>query len=191
MTAPALAFQRFAAACLLGLGLGVLYSFLRPLRPRRTALADGVFLAAVLFAWLQLGFRVCRGDLRLGYTAGLFVGLVLWELTVGKLLRPVFSGFWKGVVGILGLVTWPVKKFFEKIGQFIKFVFASLKKWGTIKWNNRRDMRRNTGGTHGSVQKSPGIHRSGISEKHGTDEDRSVGSRRIVYGSSADAPWRH
>ena len=45
MTPPALALQRFGAACLLGVGLGLWYDFLRPLRPRNTALSDLVFLA--------------------------------------------------------------------------------------------------------------------------------------------------
>ena len=56
MTAPALAAQRFGSACLLGVGLGIWYGFLRPLRPRRTALSDGLFLAGAAWAWLELGF---------------------------------------------------------------------------------------------------------------------------------------
>lgn len=188
MTAPALAASRFAAACLMGLGLGVLYGFLRPLRPRRTALADGIFLAALVWVWLQLSFGICRGDLRLGYSAGLFCGAAVWEMTLGRLLRPAFFGFWAGTARIWRGIMRPVKKFFQKIGDFVKFLFASLKKWGTIKWNNRRHMRHRSGGSHGTHES---IHQTGISEKYGTDEDRSVGGRRIVYGSSPDAPQRH
>ena len=40
MTPPALALQRLGAACLLGVGLGLWYDFLRPLRPRNTVLSD-------------------------------------------------------------------------------------------------------------------------------------------------------
>ena len=66
MTAPALDAARFSAACLLGMGLGVIYGFLRPLRPRLTALADLIFVACFGAAWVYHSFGICRGDLRLG-----------------------------------------------------------------------------------------------------------------------------
>jgi len=191
MTPPALAGWRFAIACLYGIALGVVYSFLRPLRPKRTTLADGLFLLVFLFAWLRLSFRICRGDLRFGYTAGLLIGIFLWELTLGKLLKPVFFGFWAGVAALLRCFLYPIRKIFQKICQIVKFLFASLKKWVTIKWNNRRSMRRSTGGPHGTVQKLSRIHKTGIPKELDTDEDRRVDGRRIVYGSTSDAPWRH
>ncbi len=191
MTPPGLAAWRFAIACLYGIGLGVIYSFLRPLRPKRTALADGLFLLFLLFAWLQLGFRICRGDLRFGYTAGLLVGIFLWELTLGKLLKPVFFGFWQAVAVFLGWTLYPIQKIFKKILQFHKFLFASLKKWVTILWNNRRSMRRSTGGPHGKTQKTSVIRKTRISKGLDTDKDRGVDSSRIVYGSTSDASWRH
>ena len=66
MTAPATAARCFLAAVLFGLGLGPVYGFLRPLRPRYTAAADGLFLIAAFFAWLCHSFAVCGGDIRLG-----------------------------------------------------------------------------------------------------------------------------
>ena len=81
MTPPALAAWRFGVACLYGIGLGGVYGFLRPVRPR--SFADALFVAAMFYAWLQLSFAICRGDIRLGYTAGLFVGMAAWELTLG------------------------------------------------------------------------------------------------------------
>lgn len=132
MTAPAVAAGRFGAACLLGLALGLWYGFLRPLRPRWTALSDLLFLLGVFPVWVYLGFGICGGDLRPGYWAGLFLGGLAWELTVGKLLRPVFRLFWKGLGYIFG---WPfpiLKKIFTKIGKKVKNVFASEKKSGTI-----------------------------------------------------------
>ena len=95
MMAPAQAAARFAAACYAGLWLGVAYGFLRPLRPKRTTLAG---LAFVLFAgWVlvYLTFGICGGDLRFGYLLGTAAAGFAWELTVGRLLRPVFAGFWK------------------------------------------------------------------------------------------------
>ena len=191
MTPPGLAAWRFAIACLYGVGLGVIYSFLRPLRPKRTILADGLFLLSVLLAWLQLGFEVCRGDLRFGYTAGLPIGIFLWELTFGKLLKPVFFGFWKAVAAVVGWILYPIQKIYQKILLFYKFLFASLKKWVTILWNNRRSMRRSTGGPHGKTQTTTVIHKTGIPKDLDTDKDRSVDRSRIVYGSTSDASWRH
>lgn len=98
MNTPAETALRFGVAIALGGGLGLCYGFLRPLRPRHTTFADLVFVAVAFWVWLYLGFAVCRGDLRLGYTAGLVCGGFAWELTIGRLLRPVFYGFW----GFLG-----------------------------------------------------------------------------------------
>ena len=74
MNPPALALQRFGAGCLLGVGLGLWYCFLRPLRPKHTALSDLLFLLGLGWAWLYLAFPVCDGDLRAGYSAALGVG---------------------------------------------------------------------------------------------------------------------
>ena len=74
MTATAAAAGRFGMACLLGAVLGAVYGFLRPLRPKWTFLADTLFLAAAVLAWLRLSFGICQGDLRLAYTAGLAMG---------------------------------------------------------------------------------------------------------------------
>ena len=132
MTAPAVAAGRFGAACLLGLVLGLWYGFLRPLRPRWTALSDLLFLLGVLPVWVYLGFGICGGDLRPGYWVGLFLGGLVWEMTVGKLLRPVFRGFWKELGYIFWLPVHVLKKFFIKTGKKAKNVFASGEKSGTI-----------------------------------------------------------
>ena len=95
MISPAVAAQRFAISLLLGAILGLYYGFLRPLRPRHTALSDLLFLPAAAYTLLYIAFAVCRGDLRPEHTAGLILGAFGWELTVGRCLRPVFSGFWK------------------------------------------------------------------------------------------------
>ena len=55
MTAPALAARYFGIACVLGVELGMIYGFLRPLRPRFTVLADTVFVLAAFRMWLVLG----------------------------------------------------------------------------------------------------------------------------------------
>lgn len=132
MTAPAVAALRFALACGLGLGLGVVYSFLRPLRPRLTHLADGIFVLCLLSAWVYLGFGICGGDLRLGYTAGLFVGIFIWEWTAGRLLKPIFFRFWRLLGKVFRGITAPVRAIFRFFSKFAKIVFAYRKKSGTI-----------------------------------------------------------
>ena len=89
MTAPGIAARRFLISCLLGLGLGFVYGFLRPFRRRFPKLGDTLFLVAAGWAWLQLSFRVCQGDLRIGYCFGLLAGTLIWELSLGRFLRPV------------------------------------------------------------------------------------------------------
>ena len=95
MTPPETAGANLAAACLLGALSGLVYGFLRPLRRRSAWAADSIFVLFTFLVWLYLGFGICGGDLRLGYWMGLLTGGFLWEMTAGRLLQPVFSGFWK------------------------------------------------------------------------------------------------
>jgi len=191
MTAPAQAIRWFGAALALGAGLGLFYGFLRPLRKKRTAPADLLFSAALFYAWLYLSFGVCRGDIRLGCTTGLFLGVYGFDRTVGRWLSPLFSTFWKGIGCVLRFLTYPVRKIFEKMQEIIKILFASLKKWGTIKWNKTRHAGKRPGGSHEEAEALSEIHQSGIPEKHRSDEDRRSGSRRIVYCGASDPADRH
>ena len=146
MTGPALDGWRFLWACLIGLILGLYYGFLRPLRPKHTLLSDILFLPALIYGWLYLGFAICRGDLRLGYCAGLLVGGLAWELTVGRLLRPVFRGFWQLVSRIFRGISNIFKKFFKKSYKITKKIFAIWKKSFTIEGTTRMIMRKKNGG---------------------------------------------
>ena len=136
MRAPAAAAGRFAAACLLGMGLGLLYGFLRPLGRRYRAPADGLFLLAAGGCWLYLSFAVCHGDLRPAYLIGMMAGALVLEMTLGLVLRPVFVIFWE-------IIVLPLKK----ISKIRKILFASAEKWVTIRWSNRRHRRHKSGGT--------------------------------------------
>lgn len=118
---------------LLGAGLGLFYGFLRPVRPRW--LSDLAFIAALFWAWIYLGFGLCGGDLRMGYSLSLLVGIILWECTFGIFLRPVFSCFWKCFYGTFLRVWRLFKKLCKKVGDFINFLFARSKKWVTIECN--------------------------------------------------------
>ena len=119
MTAPAVAAERFGAACLIGAALGLCYGFLRPLRPKYTALSDLVFLLALFWGWLYLAFGVCRGAFRLPYLAGMALGGFCWELLPGRFLRSIFSTFWKILSQIWHFVLYPCKKICEILKKMI------------------------------------------------------------------------
>lgn len=108
---PEVAAWRLGCSMALGAALGLTYGFLRPLRPRHTWLADGLFLLAAIWVWLYLSFAICRGDLRTGVSFGMLTGLILWEGTAGRLLRPLFSLFWKEMAVLGGFFARPFKKF--------------------------------------------------------------------------------
>lgn len=155
MNAPEIAAQRFAMALLLGAGVGLYYGFLRPLRQKHPHFADLLFLPGLITAWLYLSFGVCLGDLRMAYTMGLFLGAVIWEITCGRLLRPVFRLFWRLVDRFFGILLLPAVKIFQYIRKFVKFLVASGKKWGIIRWNNRQRFWRKNGGPDYGKSKSP------------------------------------
>ena len=72
MTPVAVSAGQFAAACLLGMGLGLCYELLRPLRHKLPALSDGLFVLAALTAWVYLSFGICGGDIRFAQFAFAF-----------------------------------------------------------------------------------------------------------------------
>ena len=179
MTAPAVAGYRLAMACGLGLILGLIYGFLRPLRRRAVNLGDGLFLLCAAAAWLYLGFGICGGDLRLGYFAGLFIGGFFWELTVGRLLRPVFSGFWKGFFQIWDIPRQVTAIFLKKTRDFLKKIFASGKKSGTIKSNYSPHSGHHKGGRrHGKPVPSDS---SGLQTQQQPDQDRPHERLSLIF----------
>ena len=107
---------------LLGCGLGLLYGFLRPFRPRW--LGDLLFVFFFFRTWIYLMFGLCGGDLRMGYTLALLTGVFLWEGTFGRFLRPLFSSFWKGFAEVFSFLWQPFKNILKKAGNLINFLFC-------------------------------------------------------------------
>ena len=99
MTGPALDGWRFLWACLLGLALGFFYVFLRPLRTRHSILADLLFFPVLFYVWLYLSFAICRGDIRIRYTAGLFVGAAACGISP-QLRGDLFPFLWEKCVSL-------------------------------------------------------------------------------------------
>ena len=127
-------FLHLGQALLLGGALGIVYGFLQPLRPRW--FSDLLFLWALFTFWIRLVFGLCAGDLRFAYSACLLLGLWLWHITFGPWLQPVFSVFWKGIYRLFRLFLLPFKKIWAITRKFRNFLFATAKKWVTIKCNN-------------------------------------------------------
>lgn len=182
MTTPSLEFYRFLAGCLFGLALGLVYSFFRPLRPKHTKLTDSLFLLTLFWAWLYQGFGVCRGDLRLGYYAGFPLGILVFLNTLGRLLSPIFTLFWRGVGVFFQGLSRPVTFIFEKTKKFSIFLLASAKKTGTIKWKNND--RYGGGKGNGRQKKHFQPHTAKIPPQLTSAQMYRTGSNRIIYDLS-------
>lgn len=110
MTAPEAGAVRFAVALAVGAVLGLLYGFLRPLRPKHTLFADGVFLLGTYLGWIWWAFAICAADPRIVGLGAMALGAFLWENTAGRLLRPIFRYFWTIIGKMWHFITWPAKK---------------------------------------------------------------------------------
>ena len=132
---------------LLGCFLGLLYDFLRPFRPR--GLADLLFILSLFWIWIYLIFGHCGGDPRMAYSLSLLAGILLWEHLFGNIFAPAFSYFWKLFFSILRYIFHLPKNFLKKGWIFLNFLFASSKKWVTIKCNNPPTQVENRRNTHG------------------------------------------
>lgn len=158
MITPAEALQRWLIAFAFGCGLGVYYGFLRPLRPRHTHLSDFLFLIGAFWAWLQVSFGVCQGDIRLSESVGMLCGGLCWELTIGRLLRPVFYKFWWLIGKIFHISLLPFRFFLKKAKKYLNFLLLSAKKASTMDKRKKRN-----GGGHHSRQESFQADPAGIS----------------------------
>ena len=138
MTVPAEAALRFLWGLAVGAMLGVCYDFLRPLRRRHHAPADILFVLVSFMAWVWHSFQICAGDIRLGGTVSLGIGMLLWMGTASMAVRKVFYWFWLVIFQILSILTLPFAKIFKKIRLFIKKVIAYGKKRGYNKTSDRK-----------------------------------------------------
>jgi hypothetical protein len=172
----------------LGGGLGLLYDFLRPLRRRHNTPADFVFVSVLLPLWIYYSFGLCGGQIRFANLGALTAGFFLWMLTLSRLTSPLFFFLWGRLFALFRLLFLPLKKIFKKIGLFVKKVFATLKKRGTMDKSRRRSPRRTSGGSgHGKKIKSPFPDQDRFSPRQALREDRA-GS---AAGPFHHRPFRH
>lgn len=104
---PAIALRFFAWGCAAGGLLGAVSGFLRPLARHHPHLADTLFCLCAGWVWLELGFGIFGGDLRMGIFLGVLPAMGLWNWGPGRVLTPVWEGIWK----ILGIFPRCLKKF--------------------------------------------------------------------------------
>jgi hypothetical protein len=176
MIAPETALRYLLSALTIGAALGAVYDFLRPLRPRLTAVSDGIFVLAALWGWIYLTFGICGSDSRIGCTLALPVGGIVWEMTLGRLFRPVFSYFWR-------VILWPGRKIFIIFQKFYKFLLAFGKKWFTMVGTMIR-----LGGAHHGKDQSP---QAGAAQKQSHHKSRHSGRRRFIRGGTGGTVRLH
>lgn len=138
-----------AAAWLVGLALGLLDAFLEPFRKHHAALADLLLLPAAFRGWLEISFRVCRGDIRMSYTLGILLGLTAGKWVFGWLLGGLFRGIWTLLGRIFGTLRAMRKKIFKKVGEIRKKSICIREKIG---YNSRR---KTSGTTAGKRRERP------------------------------------
>lgn len=125
---PTSAATQFVMSVFIGGALGVVYGFLRPLRPRWVTISDLLFLAATTYGVLFMSFAVAKGDLRPEHLLGMFMGGVLWEAFPGRWLRPVFAMVWLPFWKIMECFSRLFKNFFKKIKKFLLFPLGKREK---------------------------------------------------------------
>lgn len=122
MTAPGQAAMQLLLSALLGAAVGLGFDMLRPLSRRHSVLADLLFFPVLVSAGVVLSFPICRGNPTGAAILACAVGVFGWNVTAGRVLRPVFFAFWGFVCRIVSLV----KKFL----YFFKKPLCKMKKIG-------------------------------------------------------------
>lgn len=120
MIPPQTALEQLLAGLILGAALGCADSLLAPLGRRHRHLADLLLMIPVFWTWLVLSFQICRGDPRMSCFAAMAAGAILWNITAGQVLKPVFFRLWDGFFGLCRKIFRPFLKIFKKIWGFIK-----------------------------------------------------------------------
>lgn len=128
MTSPTTDLRRVLLGLLLGYGLGAVYCFLRPLRPKYTTLSDLLFLPPAFYVFLYYSFAICRADLRFGYTMSLLAGGWLFAATLGRVIDPIFRGFWRIIFRFFPGFLCKIRKIFKKGRFYCNFLLATKKK---------------------------------------------------------------
>ncbi len=111
----------FGGACLLGLPVGIIFDsarFLRRLLPHHSiavALEDVLCIALSCFLLLIYTAAFARGEFRVYYAVGCFLGFVLYECTLGR-----------AVITVLGWICTPFRWAMQWIASICKKVWGGF-----------------------------------------------------------------
>ena len=116
---PEVAATRLGWSLGLGILCGIAYDFLDTPGRRFRKTCDGIFVLFFFRCWLELSFRICRGDIRLGCYLGMLAGVFLWQWRFGATGKGLFRRFWKMLAAIGAFLLFPVKKIFGICKNFV------------------------------------------------------------------------
>lgn len=143
-----LAFQgsQFLLAALLGAVYGLIYDLFRGLR--RTAhglthILDLLICLLILCGNLLFALYIGQGEYRIFMAVASGLGAILYFSTLGRLLLPVFRGFWKLLFLPFRKIWDFLYKFFKKQQIFKKNLFSFHQKSVKIKRQHRKKPKKN------------------------------------------------
>lgn len=134
---------QLGASWLAGFAIGLLYDVLRVLRRRlkASALLDGLFCLAALFALFTLGMSVGGGSLHIFMLAFFALGFASYMLLLSDIVLAVLDK----IMRFVGKLLAPLVKLAKKICRFVKKCFSKANKWFNMRKAEKRKGRKNTG----------------------------------------------
>ncbi len=123
----------FLYSLLAGLALGALYGVIKLFRTAFSPGKAAVFVCDVAFMlvcslsvfYLSLGF--VEGYVRFYTVIGVFLGIIAYRLTLGRLFALVYIPIVRGVGSILRKISEIMKKFLKKLLKYARKILYNIK----------------------------------------------------------------
>ncbi len=122
---------QFAGAFALGLALAACYDIFRAVRrahPRLTRPLDALYCLLLLLSLLLYALYPGRGEFRVFFYPGIFLGALLWFLTVSTPFLRALRAIGRLIDKIWAFLTAPLRAFRKIIEKFLKYLFSSAGK---------------------------------------------------------------
>jgi len=122
---------QFAGAFALGLALAAAYDLFRAVRrahPRLTRPLDALYCLLLLISLLLYALYPGRGEFRVFFYPGIFLGALLWFLTVSAPFLRALRAIGRLIDKIWAFLTAPLRAFRKIIKNFLKYLFSSAGK---------------------------------------------------------------
>lgn len=136
-------YEQFLYFLICGVFLGLGYEILRFLRlclPHGvivTGIEDTLYLSLCAFILFGFSMEIGNGEFRLLYLISAAVGAAVYFLTVGRLIKMLYSQLIKVFIKIFKMVFCPLKKVFIKIAHILANCFGKVYKLLFLKLKNR------------------------------------------------------